>query len=502
MSLILLLAQITREIRSNQKKEEEKKSVTIEPQDSVLIHVEGWIAEDPNDESHKDEIFQQAQSWLIVVGDGDILPAIEMGVRFMETEQTALVWSHSKYAMGPGTRTYPQPKQSKETIRDQSAVQVPPHSNVMYKITVMQKVMDTSRLNPYFTIQKALTKKKIASDIYQYEWCPPATTSEEPTCLPAMNRAIRLYHRAAKDMETLLQGTYFTTVEPDHPQRLESQQLLLDALNNIVAVHLKQKQYHLAKLASVQVLEHDPHNLKALLRAAKASLWDPASTLEEAKAALKAAEDDITYKHPEEIQQLQQLKTLFRKKQHQYNTQTRKMFGNKLASYNNNSTTTNKNSSSNNDNKTKTKKETGTDKDDSNTVESIVSAAASSEKKGQKLDMVDVTTTTTTTDTTIVDPTTTTINEATTDTTLSTATLATKTTTGEDHDTQQLKAIKMSMEEDDVVIVDDDTIPDPNKENNNDRHQFWKTQLITALVQIVVPLLLYVLYRTFAHPSS
>jgi hypothetical protein len=133
-------------------------------------------------------------------------------------------------------------------------------------------------------------------------------------------------------METLLQGNYFQSVEKDHPQRGESHQLLLDALNNIVAVYLKQKQYHKAKLASVEVLQVDPHNLKALLRAAKAAMLDPASTLEEAKAAIVAAESEITYKNPEEEKQLHKLKALLKKKQQEYKDASKSMFGNKLKS--------------------------------------------------------------------------------------------------------------------------------------------------------------------------
>ena len=63
----------------------------------------------------------------------------------------------------------------------------------MYKVTVTQKVMDTSRLNPYFTIQKALTKKKIANDIYTNEWCKPPETDKDANCDHSMKRAVRLY---------------------------------------------------------------------------------------------------------------------------------------------------------------------------------------------------------------------------------------------------------------------------------------------------------------------
>jgi hypothetical protein len=150
----------------------------------------------------------------------------------------------------------------------------------------------------------------------------------------AMTRAIRMYTNAAKDMETLLQGTYFQQVEQDHPQRHQTQQLLMDCLNNIVAVHLRQRQYHTAKNASVEVLKKDPRNIKALLRAAKAALLDPASTYEEVEGALKAAEGEITYKNPQDEKQLKQIKAQFKRKQQEYKEKSKAMFGDKLKTSN------------------------------------------------------------------------------------------------------------------------------------------------------------------------
>jgi FKBP-type peptidyl-prolyl cis-trans isomerase len=293
-----------------------KEREVIEPQDAVLINFEGRIAEDTSVTGGS--VFQEAQGWLVVVGDGDIIPALEMGVRFMETGQTALIWSHSKFALGPGTRSF-------------QGTTVPPKSNVMYTVKVVQKVMDTSRLNPYFTIQKALTKKKIANDIYQYEWCPPPKAPDDPSCEQSMGRAIRLYTKTAKEMQTLLDGTYFQQVETDHPQRKESQTILLDSLNNITAVYLRQKDYNKAKLAAVNVLQVDPSNIKALMRAAKAALLDPASTMEEASEALKAAESEITYKNPNDEKELKRLKLQLKRKQQEYRQKTKEMFGNILA---------------------------------------------------------------------------------------------------------------------------------------------------------------------------
>ena len=136
-------------------------------------------------------------------------------------------------------------------------------------------------------------------------------------------------------MQTLLQGTYFNHVEKDHPQRKESRQILLDSLNNIVAVHLKQQEYHKAKQSSVEVLKVDPGNVKALLRAAKAALMDPASTMEEASEAMKAAESEISSgrnNNSTNEKQLKRLKILLKEKQLDYKEKSKEMFGNKLSS--------------------------------------------------------------------------------------------------------------------------------------------------------------------------
>lgn len=296
----------------------------VNPQDTVLLDIVARIA---NDKSVTNgPIIQTAKGWLVVIGEGDVLPAVEMGARFLETGQTACVWSHSKYAFGPGTRTY------------EDNQKLPPYSNVIFELTLTQIVMDTSRLNPYFSIQKALSKKNIANDIYQYEWCPALKRASynreegkvDPDCTTAMKRAIRLYQKSAKEMETVLGGTYLNSVEEDHPQRHQCQQLMLDCLNNIVAVHLRQHEYHDAKLAGVEVLKQDSKNLKGLLRAAKATLNDPASTLEEVKATLVAAESQITYKNQQEEKELRRLQRQFKQFKQQYKRKTKEMFANKL----------------------------------------------------------------------------------------------------------------------------------------------------------------------------
>jgi hypothetical protein len=293
----------------------------VQPQDAVFIDFVGRLAETRS--VTDGPVFQEVKGWLVVVGEGDILPCLELAARFMQTGQTAHVWSHSKFAFGPGTRRH-----------ENTTQVVPPYASVMFEVTVKQIVMDTSRLNPYFTIQKAVTRKTMANDIYQHEWCPPPATPEDPSCDAAMTRAVRMYQKAATEMETLLQGTYFNQVEAEHPQRHQSKQILLDSLNNIVTVQLRQHDYHKAKLSAVEVLKQDGKNLKGLLRAAKAALLDPASTMEEGKAALTAAESEITYKNPTEEKELKRLKIQYKRKHQEYILQSKAMYANKLQTSN------------------------------------------------------------------------------------------------------------------------------------------------------------------------
>jgi hypothetical protein len=268
-----------------------------------------FVARQADHKDHADgPIIQQAKGWLIIVGEGDIAPALEMGIRFLETGQTGRVWAHSKYALGPGSRTH-------------GDYTLPADSSVMYEVTVTQIVVDTSRLNPYFPIQKSLTRKNIANDIYQYEWVEGVDTTM------AMQRAVRLYQKAAKDLDVLLNGVYFQQVELDHPQKLQARQIMLDALNNTTAVFLRQEEYHKAKEAAVEVLTRDPKNIKALLRASKAALLDPASTLEEAEAAMTAAEAEVTYKNPNEEKEVKRLKVQFQKFKKDYKEKSKEMCG-------------------------------------------------------------------------------------------------------------------------------------------------------------------------------
>ena len=219
--------------------------------------------EKDSDEPVGAPIFHSAHDWMVVVGEKDVVPALELAIRFMNVGETALVWSHAKYAYGLSSRGH-------------GDYTLPPHSNVKYRVTLKSIIDDKQRDEPGFLIKYSAAKKDIGNDVFANEWDQHQGKA----------KAIQLYSKGASNLQLLLQRAG-EIQDRDLAQQASS--LMVDCLNNIVVVHLRAKEYHAAKQAAVKVLTVDPGNPKALLRAAKAALLDPASSYEEVKAALDAA---------------------------------------------------------------------------------------------------------------------------------------------------------------------------------------------------------------------
>lgn len=216
---------------------------------SVVVDFVGRQASTREDE--QGHIFHEAKDWLIVVGDKDVVPALEMGIRFLQEDSKGVVYSHSKFAYG-------------NIGRLSGDFELPPSSNVVYHVHVKKIVNATE-------VEIAQSRKKIANDCYENEWSDGH----------GKDRPLYLYKKAADAM-----NHWLITSPDDETARI----VLIDCLNNMAALHLRAKQYGKAKEAAANVLTHDPDNLKALCRAARAAMLDPAGTYEESDAAIAAAE--------------------------------------------------------------------------------------------------------------------------------------------------------------------------------------------------------------------
>jgi len=265
--------------------------------DSVLVSIVGRKASDEEDrrDSVDGPVFQQAKNWLVKLGDGNdlLVDALDSSLRRMKPGQTALVWSKPKYAIG---------ESGKRIYKDYT---LPPNSTVLYEVTLMQIVKDTSQINPYFSIQTALTRKNIANDLYQHEW----------SIVESRKRSVRLYQKAANAMYELLEnGVYFKQVEVDHPQKKECQQIMVDCYNNVTAVYMRWKAWKQAREAIQVVLKRDRNNLKALVRNCKVAMSDPTVSLKESDAVLKEAEAVVVYKDKEEEEEIRKLRAQWKQK--------------------------------------------------------------------------------------------------------------------------------------------------------------------------------------------
>jgi hypothetical protein len=219
---------------------------------------------------------------IVVIGDQTVVPAIELGVKFMTQGQTAKIWSHSKYALGLLEHTY--------TLPDNTQGTLPPESNVMYTVTLLE-VIPNDDITSELRYEIAVQQKSMGNLVYQHEWTNGMALSRVKylykKCATEMER---LWFQLSQELSDMPEETSFETRDKMLVLMYNVHALRLDALNNVVAAYLRAQDYSGAKAAAIHVIQVDAQNAKALLRAAKAALYDPASSYEEVHAALEAAE--------------------------------------------------------------------------------------------------------------------------------------------------------------------------------------------------------------------
>jgi hypothetical protein len=262
-------------------------------QDAVFVDIIGRQAD--NKDCVDGPIFHQASDLLIVIGEKDVLPALEMGIRFLQVGQCGIIWSHAKFAYGPATRKH-------------LDYELPPNSNVSYQVTLKSIVSPQEYSTAKFQLNLGLSRKQLGNDMYENEWSNGM----------GKQRSLRLYQKIAADMDRLIDSMDGEEIETD-----QAHALMIDCLNNVTAVHMRSKSYHAAKEAAVKVLIRDPNNFKGLIRAARAAMDDPAGSFEEAEAAIAAAEnvnaDDVTVK---------KLRMDVRRRKQEYKQKSKEMFSN------------------------------------------------------------------------------------------------------------------------------------------------------------------------------
>jgi tetratricopeptide (TPR) repeat protein len=238
----------------------------VEAHDAVVVDFVGRFATDDRNDTTNGPIFHQATDWTIVVGDKDVIPALEMGIRFMKEGDHALIYAHSKFAYGGSMQ------------RIHGSYELPIDSKVVYQVHVKKVISEDGTgilASCAFQLELAKSRKAIGNDVYANEW----------SNVYGKHKALLLYQKAGDAMTNILGDPTQTKWHE------EARSILIDCLNNTSAVHMRVSDYGKAKESATLVLVRDPNNIKALLRAARAAMLDPSCSFDEATAAIDAAED-------------------------------------------------------------------------------------------------------------------------------------------------------------------------------------------------------------------
>uniref|UniRef100_A0A7S2HK08 peptidylprolyl isomerase n=1 Tax=Helicotheca tamesis TaxID=374047 RepID=A0A7S2HK08_9STRA len=258
--------------------------------DYVNIEVTGYVLGSNNFKDDRDaavreafkggKVFLDKQKWSLTMGDSEVTPALEMGVKFLCEGGRAYVLSQAKFAYGHTGRLGTKPCVNVEGLQ-----------SVLYDVAVVSVLSCSS--DKYDThecqIQRAAAKKVLANDCYASEWDGMG-----------MSRALKLYSKASDMMSSLIARLPDPVPDDLKETAHQAQTLVIDCLNNVAAVHLRAKEYGKAKQACVQVIQIDQQNIKALCRAAHAAMRDPSSSYEESDAAIAAAEEVLEKLDPKD----------------------------------------------------------------------------------------------------------------------------------------------------------------------------------------------------------
>lgn len=243
------------------------------------------------------------------IGEGDAIPGLELSLRHAKVGEVFKVKINSRFGFGPQGR--PEAKISDGVVSQP----VPADMDLVYDVEVLSHIVEGD-IDPSFfdnseSLKKAIHNKEVSaaevgnirrlmalSDITLRKECGNRWFSYTD-----YGRAAQCYSKGTK-----VADDYFTSVDkhasetsavavekavdaegnasraPINEKDAPMVEAYLSCLNNLAACHLSQGEHLKAKDMCVKVLEWNPNNTKALLRAAKACL--ALSDYEECKACL------------------------------------------------------------------------------------------------------------------------------------------------------------------------------------------------------------------------
>lgn len=247
--------------------------------------------------------FEIANNILLKIGEGDVIPALELSLRHSHVGDTFRVKTTAKFAYGSGGRNcnnsnilspstvnindHKDENNSKSSNGEISEVivlkTIPPNMNLEYEVTVISFDDYTNNLLASINL-----RKEIGNRWYSYG---------------EYSKAAYSYSKGIQQGDAFFQsiGTNFDINSYEYILF----QSYISCLNNLAQCHINNSEYYKAKEVCTKLLSLDTNNIKGLLRAAKASL--ALHDYEECELCLKIVQN-IDASNPSMINEMLKLK--------------------------------------------------------------------------------------------------------------------------------------------------------------------------------------------------
>lgn len=252
-------------------------------------------------------IFEYSENSLIVLGEGDLIPALEMGVRFIPKHSVTnndnvknfggIIRAHFKYAHGFNgyDRTADNNRSTSAKTAPPSFVKLPANSHVELYIEILDIVSQSDeKFHSFeFQLEKGLAKKQLGNQYFKYEKNLPKALKLYQSSVALLNTLVIAIQEKMAESETDKKKEVASSEDDNHignsplgqeeseslkkliTTKTKAIEVIVDSLNNASLIQFKQKKYNQAKQTCAQILQqYDPNNMKALIRAAKSSMLD------------------------------------------------------------------------------------------------------------------------------------------------------------------------------------------------------------------------------------
>lgn len=262
----------------------------------VVCNLIGYLYSFESQARLKEEPFEIMENQSFEIGEGDTFPGMELALRHSTKGEKFRLFCRSKFAFGLDGK---KPLKDKERDGNMSvllnmfSMEVPPNVDLEYEVEVLNHISSAELQPPYVTKMEdhilasggeveqslifhrfhtlqLLTRRKQAGN----RWFSIGEFSKAAKAYSKATQISSNYFKGpSEENPSLLDSVSNTTGDDSIP--IEDHELLLvhiDCLNNLAACKISQNQFLPAKELCIQVLQFAPLNIKALLRAAKATL--------------------------------------------------------------------------------------------------------------------------------------------------------------------------------------------------------------------------------------